>query len=75
MVSADKAAVGANTYIEDSPSNVERLRKDGHHTIVFTNSTNRHLAGARADTWEEVERLVLERVKKWKAGKKALAGT
>ena len=71
---ADKAAVGANTYVEDSPSNVARLRKDGHDTIVFTNSTNRQLPGPRADTWEEVEGLVLERLRKWHVGKKQLAG-
>ena len=66
--------MGADTYVEDSPSNVERLRKDRHDTIVFTNSTNRHLSGPRADSWEEVERLVLQRLKKWRAGKKELAG-
>ena len=36
----DKAAVGADLYIEDTPANVEQLRAEGHHTIVFTNSTN-----------------------------------
>jgi 5'(3')-deoxyribonucleotidase len=40
----DKAAVGADLYIEDAPDNVERLRADGHETIVFTNSTNRRIA-------------------------------
>ncbi len=32
----DKAAVGADLYIEDSPGNVEALRNDEHTTIVFT---------------------------------------
>ena len=62
----DKAAVGANLYIEDSPGNVQALRADGHPTIVFTNSTNLELPGPRANSWEEVERLVLEELDKWK---------
>lgn len=62
----DKAAVGANLYIEDSPGNVQALRADDHSTIVFTNSTNLELPGPRANSWEEVERLVLEEFDKWK---------
>jgi len=61
----DKAAVGADLYIEDSPDHVQRLREDGHKTIVFTNSTNEGLAGPRADSWLEVEGLVLEELENW----------
>ncbi len=64
---SDKAAVGADLYIEDSPSNVERLRQDGHPTIVFSNSTNRHLPGPRAETWAQVETLVLKELEQWEA--------
>lgn len=62
----DKAAVGADLYIDDSPENVGRLRNDGHNTIVFTNSTNRDLPEPRADTWAEVEKIVLDELDKWK---------
>jgi 5'(3')-deoxyribonucleotidase len=55
----DKAAVGADIYIEDSPQSVEALRTDGHDVVVFTNSTNRGVTGPRADNWGDVERLVL----------------
>jgi 5'(3')-deoxyribonucleotidase len=55
---ADKSAVGADLYIEDSPRNVEQLRAEGHPTIVFTSPTNRHLQGPRADTWDDVFRMV-----------------
>lgn len=55
----DKAAVGANLYIEDSPGNVEALRRDGHRVIVVDNSTNRHLPGPRASSWTEIETMVL----------------
>ena len=62
---ADKAAVGADLYVEDSPDNVERLRADGHATIVFSNSTNRNIAGPRADTWEQVYNLVNSELARW----------
>jgi 5'(3')-deoxyribonucleotidase len=61
----DKVAVGANMYVEDAPHNVEALRQVAP-TIVFTNSTNRHLPSPRADTWQEVEGLVLEAQQEWK---------
>ena len=61
----EKAAVGADLYIDDAPDNIEKLRADGHTTIVFTNSTNRKLDGPRADTWNDVERLVLGQVAQW----------
>ncbi len=73
----DKAAVGANLYIEDSPGNVQALRADGHPTIVFTNSTNLELPGPRANSWQEVEDLVLQDLDKWKRRvdqKKGLSG-
>jgi 5'(3')-deoxyribonucleotidase len=61
----DKAAVGADLYIEDSPDHVQRLREDGHKTIVFTNSTNAGLPEPRADSWLEVEGLVLKELENW----------
>ena len=65
---ADKGAVGAHVYIDDSPSNIKRLRNQGGNTIVFSNSTNRELPGPRAETWEEVERLVMEAREEWQTG-------
>lgn len=73
----DKSAVGANLYIEDSPANVQALRANGHPTIVFTNSTNLELSGPRANSWEEIEDLVLQEFDKWKRKpdrKKGLSG-
>lgn len=55
----DKAAVGADLYIEDSPGNIEALVRDGHRVIIVSNSTNRHLPGPRAETWDEVEACVM----------------
>jgi 5'(3')-deoxyribonucleotidase len=67
---ADKGAVGAHVYIDDTPSNVKRLREQGCRTIVFSNSTNRELPGPRAENWHEVERLVMEAREEWQTGTK-----
>jgi 5'(3')-deoxyribonucleotidase len=61
----EKAAVGADLYIEDSPENIKQLQSEGYDTIIFTNSTNRDLGGVRADSWDEVEQIVLERLGEW----------
>ena len=61
----EKADVGADLYIEDSPSNVEALRAEGLETIVFTNSTNEHLPGPRARNWDDVVVLVREAKARW----------
>jgi len=54
----DKAAVGADIYIEDAPDNVEDLRRHGHYAICFANSTNRKIGEPRAENWEQVYGLV-----------------
>jgi len=65
---ADKGAVGAHVYIDDSPFNVIRLRDQGCKTIVFTNSTNKDIPGPRANNWQEVENLVMEAMEEWQTG-------
>ncbi|MCL2602621.1 MAG: 5'-nucleotidase [Treponema sp.] len=65
---ADKGAVGAHIYIDDSPSNIKRLRNQGCNTIIFSNSTNRDLPAPRAETWQEVERLVMDSLADWQTG-------
>lgn len=62
----DKAAVGANLYLEDNPSNIEALRADGHPTIVVRNSTNRHLPAPAAENWRQIEELVMDEVERWR---------
>jgi 5'(3')-deoxyribonucleotidase len=63
----DKAAVGADLYIDDSSDNVQKLREQKLDAIVFTNSTNRRVAGPRADTWPEVEEIVLSKMEECKS--------
>jgi 5'(3')-deoxyribonucleotidase len=70
----DKGAVGAHVYIDDAPPNVSQLRAHGCRTIVFTNSTNRNLPGPRADSWQEVERLVMDAREEWRTGTLDLFG-
>lgn len=55
---AEKSSVEADVYVEDSPTNIELLRKAGKKVIVMRNSTNRHVNGPAAETWEEVEKWV-----------------
>lgn len=54
----EKDQVGADIYVEDSPTNVEQLRCAGHTTICFGNSTNRHVTAPKANTWEEAYSLI-----------------
>jgi 5'(3')-deoxyribonucleotidase len=70
----DKAAVGAHLYVEDSPTNIQALRGEGQATIVFANSTNRHLPPPRAESWAEVEALVLEAHRAWTRAAQERAG-
>jgi 5'(3')-deoxyribonucleotidase len=57
----DKEQVGADIYIEDSPANVENLRKKELFTICFGNSANTAVAPPRAENWRDVYELVHER--------------
>jgi 5'(3')-deoxyribonucleotidase len=74
----DKAAVGAELYIEDTPSNVVKLRQDGHPTVVFTNSTNLQVDPPRANNWTEAVEITLADRQAWlercESQEKALPG-
>lgn len=59
----DKATVGADLYVEDSPVNVVRLRRAGRTVIVFDQRYNRHLDGPRARSWDEVVAMVEDEVR------------
>ncbi len=62
----DKDAVGADLYIDDAPGNISALRDAGHEVIVFANSTNRDCAAPRAESWDEVQDIVMARYDAWK---------
>jgi hypothetical protein len=55
-----KPHVEADAYVDDAPHNVEALRSTGSRVIVFDQPYNRELAGPRAQSWLEVERLVVD---------------
>lgn len=65
----DKGAVGADLYIEDAPDNVKQLRAEDNEVVIFTNSTNKHLEGLRANSWAEVERIAAEKRGEWIAAR------
>jgi 5'(3')-deoxyribonucleotidase len=62
----DKAAVGADLYLEDSPDNVVALRKAKNKVICLANSTNKKIKPPRVKTWKEMERLIIKEHKDWK---------
>ncbi len=57
----EKSQVGADIYVEDSPENVLSLRASGNFTICFGNTTNKHIEGPRATTWDEVYDMIKTR--------------
>jgi 5'(3')-deoxyribonucleotidase len=75
----EKGAVNADLYIEDSPHNIEALRREQRDVIVFSHAANRHLevpAEQRAPSWAEAEPLIVERFRAWERRESASgAGT
>lgn len=59
----DKAEVGADLYLDDSPKNVEALRQSGGDGVaaVYDQPYNRHVEGLRVCGWNDVLDLVRER--------------
>lgn len=55
-----KPQVEADVYIDDAPHNIDALRAQGNEVIVFDQPYNREVAGRRARSWEEAERLIAE---------------
>jgi 5'-nucleotidase len=55
---SDKPNVGADLYVDDSPTNIVALREAGKVAIVFDQPYNRALPGPRAHDWDEVVALV-----------------
>jgi 5'(3')-deoxyribonucleotidase len=60
----EKEQVGADIYVEDTPSNIDKLRAKGFYTICFANSTNEHITDPRAKSWEGVYKLVQQKVER-----------
>lgn len=58
----DKAEVGADIYVEDTPANIHALRAKGLYTICFANSTNTDIEQPRAGSWLEAYELIHRRV-------------
>jgi 5'-nucleotidase len=56
----DKPDVGADLYVDDSPTNIVKLREAGRTAIVFDQPYNRELGPPRARSWDEVVTLVRE---------------
>ena len=59
----DKAEVGADLYVDDSPHNIRALReaRGDDSAMVFDQLYNRHVDGLRAYNWEDILREVANR--------------
>ncbi len=57
-----KPEVDAHCYVDDASHNVIELRAAGNHVIVFDAPYNQGVDGPRADSWPEVEALVVDRI-------------
>jgi len=60
----NKSDIYSDIFIEDTPHNIEALRKNGIYTICFANSTNTKVTNPRAKNWEEVYNLITKKVHK-----------
>jgi 5'(3')-deoxyribonucleotidase len=64
----DKGAVGADLYLEDGPPYIRALLTEGRRVIIFTNSTNRSIAGPRAGDWTEAAAQIAAALEEWRRG-------
>jgi 5'-nucleotidase len=54
-----KPDVGADLYVDDSPTNIVNLRANGRTVLAFDQPYNRDLAGPRVRDWSEVVTYVM----------------
>ncbi len=70
----EKTQVGADTYFDDTPDNIRSLRRKDLYAICFANGTNKKIGEPRANSWDDVYRLVHARWKAEMARGKAASG-
>ncbi len=54
--------MGADIYVDDSPSNIAALRLAGQEGIVFSQIYNAGVPGLRADNWADVVSIIDDRM-------------
>ena len=57
-----KPEVDADLYVDDAPHNIAALRDAGNEVIAFAQPYNVDIGGLRAETWDEIESIVLARL-------------
>ena len=58
----DKTGVAFDLLVDDAPHNVRAARENRTDAIVFDQPYNRHVPGARAHSWADVEAFVSSRM-------------
>ena len=56
----DKSQVMADLYIDDSPTDVRRLRMAHKQVLIWDHYYNRDLGDPRVDNWDDAEKLIRE---------------
>jgi 5' nucleotidase, deoxy (Pyrimidine), cytosolic type C protein (NT5C) len=72
----EKAAVGADLYVEDNVANIQALRDAGKEVIAFGPQAA-GMALPRAASWQEAEPLIVHAIERWRQsneGQHVLAG-
>jgi 5'(3')-deoxyribonucleotidase len=59
---SNKNDVGADLYIDDAPHNITNLRIERNEVICFDAPYNQEVPGLRAKNWDEIVRIVEERL-------------
>lgn len=61
-----KTEVGADAYIDDSPTNIDALRGKEREVIIFEQHYNKDLPAPRAKNWDEALKIIQDMVLKTK---------
>jgi 5'(3')-deoxyribonucleotidase len=66
----DKGDVGADLYVDDSPTNIEDLEARGKEVLIFSNATNIGVSSVsdRAENWTEAEDKIRTVYYRWLQG-------
>lgn len=59
----DKLSVNADLYVEDSPSNVEKLKRFNRRVLMYKTSVNKGTNCEGADNWKDLEQLIMREKK------------
>lgn len=69
----DKVSVGADLYIDDSPTNIKAFAAEKKDYLIYENSTNIKIDGPRAKNWDDVYDAVMRKAKEKNRQKRVMS--